>query len=59
MGVLGAAHFLGSSELWSRQAPPLAWGVSILGSLGYMASLFIIWRLLRAIHKSGDIDLKD
>ena len=59
MGVIAAALFLGSSELWSREAPPLLGGISVFGALGYAASLYIIWRLLRAIRKSGNIDSKD
>ena len=59
LGVLSAALFLGSSELWSRQAPPLLGGVSVFGALGYAASLILIWRLLRAVRKSGNIDSKD
>ena len=59
LGVLTAALFLGSSELWSRQAPPLAYGVSIFGLLGYMLSVYLGWRLLRAIRKSGNISSKD
>jgi ubiquinone biosynthesis protein len=59
LGVLTAAIFLGSSELWSRQAAPLLWGVSVFGALGYLISLMLGWRLLRAIRKSGNIDSKD
>ena len=59
LGVLTAALFLGSSELWSRQAPPLLNGVSVFGALGYAASLFLGWRLIRAIRKSGNISSKD
>ncbi len=59
MGVIAAALFLGSSELWSREAPPLLAGISVFGALGYAASIYIIWRLVRAIRKSGDIDSKD
>jgi ubiquinone biosynthesis protein len=59
LGVLTAAIFLGSSELWSRQAAPLLWGVSVFGALGYLLSLWLGWRLLRAIRKSGNIDSKD
>jgi ubiquinone biosynthesis protein len=59
MGVIAAAVFLGSTELWSRQAPPLLGGVSVFGAVGYLFSAFLIWRLLRAIRKSGDIDSKD
>jgi ubiquinone biosynthesis protein len=59
LGVLTAAIFLGSSELWSRQAAPLLGGVSVFGALGYLLSLWLGWRLLRAIRKSGNIDSKD
>ena len=58
-GIIGAALFLGSSELWSRQAPPIIGGVSVFGALGYVASLYLIWRLLRAVRKSGSIDSSD
>ncbi len=59
LGVLTAALFLGSSDLWSRQAPPLLGGVSIFGALGYAISLWLGWRLLRAIRKSGNLNSKD
>jgi ubiquinone biosynthesis protein len=59
LGVLTAALFLGSSELWSRQAPPLVYGVSVFGLLGYLLSVYLGWRLLRAIRKSGNISSKD
>ena len=59
LGVLTAALFLGSSELWSRQAPPLLFGVSVFGALGYLMSVYLGWRLMRAIRKSGNISSKD
>lgn len=59
LGVLTAAIFLGSSDLWSREAKPLLFGVSVFGALGYAVSLFLGWRLLRAIRKSGNIQSKD
>ena len=59
LGILTAAIFLGSSELWSRQAAPLLYGVSVFGALGYAVSFFLGWRLLRAIRKSGNIQSKD
>jgi len=59
LGVLTAAIFLGSSQLWSSQAQPLLFGVSIFGAFGYAVSLFLGWRLLRAIRKSGNINSKD
>lgn len=59
LGILTAALFLGSSELWSRQAAPLLWGVSVFGALGYAMSAYLGYRLLRAIKKSGNIAPKD
>jgi ubiquinone biosynthesis protein len=59
LGVLTAAVFLGSSELWSRQSPPLLYDISVFGALGYLISLYLGWRLLRAIRKSGNIQSKD
>jgi ubiquinone biosynthesis protein len=59
LGVLTAAVFLGSTELWSRDAKPLLYGVSVFGALGYAVSLYLGWRLLRAIRKSGNIQSKD
>lgn len=59
LGVLTASIFLGSSQLWSSEAKPLLWGVSIFGALGYLLSVYLGWRLLRAIRKSGNIDSKD
>lgn len=59
LGILTASIFLGSSQLWSSQAAPLLYGVSVFGALGYVLSLFLGWRLLRAIRKSGNIQSKD
>lgn len=59
LGVLTAAIFLGSSQLWSNNAKPLIWEISIFGALGYLISVYLGWRLLRAIRKSGNIDSKD
>lgn len=59
LGVLTAAIFLGSSQLWSSQAQPLLWGVSVFGAMGYVISVYLGWKLLRAIRKSGNIDSKD
>ena len=59
LGILTAAIFLGSSELWSREAAPLLYGVSVFGALGYAVSFFLGWRLMRAIRKSGNIQSKN
>ena len=55
VGILTAALFLGSSLLWSRQAPPLIWGISVFGVGGYMASVWLGFRLLFAVRKTGNI----
>lgn len=59
LGVLTAAIFLGSSQLWSSEAKPLLFGVSVFGAFGYLISVYLGWRLLRAIKKSGNIDSRD
>lgn len=59
VGVLAAATFLGSSLLWSTSAPPKLFGISVFGLLGYMVSVYLGWRVLRAIRKSGNINSKD
>ena len=59
MGVLAASLFLGSSLLWAMKAPPLVKGVSVVGAVGYAISAVIIWRLIRAIKRSGNVDSND
>jgi ubiquinone biosynthesis protein len=56
VGVITAALILGSSLLWSMKAPPTLAGVSIFGGAGYLVAVYLGWRLLRAIKKSGDIN---
>jgi ubiquinone biosynthesis protein len=59
LGILTASLFLGSSLLWSMKAPPLLGGVSVFGIAGYMISVHLGWKLLRAVRKSGNVDPKD
>jgi len=56
LGVMTAALFVGSSLLWSMKAPPVLAGVSVFGAAGYLVAVYLGWRLLRAIKKSGDIN---
>jgi ubiquinone biosynthesis protein len=56
LGMLTSALFLGSTLLWSYQAPPLVAGVPILGVVGSLASLALGLRLLWAIRKSGHLE---
>jgi ubiquinone biosynthesis protein len=59
VGVLAASLFLGSSLLWAMKAPPLVADVSIFGAAGYLVAAGLIWRLIRAIKRSGNVDSKD
>lgn len=52
-GLIVAALFLGSSMMWSMSAPPLAFGVSVFGALGFAASVFMGARLLYSIRKAN------
>ena len=56
MGILVASLFLGSSLLWSLQAPPLYRGVSIFGAAGYGISCFLGGKLFLSIKKSGNFN---
>lgn len=58
VGLITAALILGSSLLWSMKAPPTLGGVSVFGGAGYLAAIYLTWRLVRAIKKSGDINSK-
>ncbi len=64
-GMLSSALFLGSSVMLGMKVPPLLFSkggvlgfheVSLLGIVGYGASLFLGWRLLAAIRKSSRPD---
>jgi ubiquinone biosynthesis protein len=57
LGMMTSALFLGSTLLISRTVWPL-FGVSVPGALGLMLSVFLGWRLHRAITKSGRLDRK-
>jgi ubiquinone biosynthesis protein len=59
LGVMTSALIVGSSLLWSMKAPPVVAGISIFGGAGYIIALYLGWRLLRAIKKSGDISSKN
>jgi len=59
VGVLTAALFMGSAQLWSRGTPPLIGGVSLFGALGCAAAVVLGIRLLRAIRASGNVRSQD
>ena len=54
-GILVAALFLGSVQLWTNEVPPMIGGYSVLGLAGLVAAGYLGWKLLRAIRKSGDL----
>jgi ubiquinone biosynthesis protein len=53
-GILTSALFLGSALLWSREVPPLLWGVSVPGSIGCVTALAMGGMILMAIWRDGD-----
>ena len=58
LGVITAALLVSSALLWSMKAPPMIAGVSAFGGAGYLVAVYLGWRLLRAIKKSGVINSK-
>jgi ubiquinone biosynthesis protein len=58
LGVMTAALLVSSALLWSTKAPPTIAGVSLFGGVGYLLAAYLLWRLLRAIKNSGDINSK-
>lgn len=59
LGILTASLFLGSSLLWSMKAPPVLGGVSVFGATGYLLSVYLGWKLLRAVKHSGSVESRD
>ena len=51
-GIICAALILGSSLLWSRKTPPLVYGVSIIGVLGFTVAVWLAVRLIRTTRDS-------
>jgi ubiquinone biosynthesis protein len=58
LGLLAASLFLGSSLLCAHTTPPEFGGVSVIGTIGYLLSLFLGYRLLRVINKDENSDKK-
>ena len=68
LGLLISSVFLGSSMLLSFQVPPVlflepGWlgieRLSLFGLLGYAVSMLAVFRLIRAINRSGHLDRSD
>jgi ubiquinone biosynthesis protein len=54
MGLLSAALVVSSAVLWSATAPPVIFGVSVPGLLGYVLGLVLGYRVLRKLGRGGD-----
>lgn len=52
MGLLTAALFVGSAMMWSSAAPPVLKGVSVIGAMGSIVSLWMGFSLVRTIRKT-------
>jgi ubiquinone biosynthesis protein len=50
-GIITAALIMGSTLLWSRDTPPLLYGVSVIGVLGYTAAMYLAFRLIRSTRE--------
>lgn len=50
-GLLAAALFLGSAQLYSQRIPPVAFGVSVPGASGCIVALVMGTLLLRKIGR--------
>jgi ubiquinone biosynthesis protein len=46
-GIIAAALIVGSAMMWSMGTPPLVWGVSLFGVLGYAAAVTLAFQLIR------------
>ena len=55
MGVLSAALFVGSANLWSNDVKPLVAGTSVPGAVGCGVAVYLGFHLLWAIKKSGSL----
>jgi ubiquinone biosynthesis protein len=45
-GIICAALIMGSSLLWSRETPPLVYGVSVVGFSGFVVAVVMAFRLM-------------
>jgi len=53
-GILSAALFMGGSMILSQGIPPKIGGISIIGAVTSFLGLLLGYRLVRAMHKSGN-----
>jgi ubiquinone biosynthesis protein len=58
LGILSASFFIGSSVLLGQKTEPAPGGISIIGSIGLVLSLFFAWRVIRMAGKADDAGKK-
>ena len=58
-GILSGAIFLGGCMVLGSEIPPLVRGVSVIGSVIILLGCFLVFRLLRAVARSGNLIKKD
>jgi ubiquinone biosynthesis protein len=56
LGLVASSLFLGSAMMLSFDVPPLLRETSVPGALGALVSIWLAWRVLRAIDRSGHLD---
>jgi ubiquinone biosynthesis protein len=54
LGLLSAAAFLGSSIIWSSEAPPRVFGIPVLGAIGFLISAWLGAGLVWSIRRAGN-----
>jgi ubiquinone biosynthesis protein len=47
-GIIAAALIVASALMWSRDAPPVLYGVSVFGVLGYAVAIWLAFWLIRS-----------
>ncbi|HEX3147645.1 MAG TPA: AarF/ABC1/UbiB kinase family protein [Gemmataceae bacterium] len=50
-GIICAALIMGSTMLWSRETPPLLYGISVFGTLGYAMAMWMAFWLIRSTRE--------
>jgi ubiquinone biosynthesis protein len=50
-GLIAAALIVGSAQMWSTNTPPLVYGVSLFGALGYAFAAWLVVKLIRSTRE--------
>lgn len=58
MGILTASIFMGSSLLYAHNAPPVLFDISVIGTIGYLLSIVLAYKLIRSVGNTDESDSK-